>query len=152
MRGSSSRSRQGSRQASSQSKGRPSSRVAFADDVVGSPSHSLRRSGSRAASAESRASSQEQQLQQYQQQQQPKSGEEQMVLRGPGRGGTTESEWDDSRPTTAGTVLSTRTMTPAQQFREKMRAMTPAERIMRRLEWRWEKVRISERSREAHAR
>lgn len=36
-------------------------------------------------------------------------------------------------------VEKERALTPAQQYREKLRSQTPLERQMRRLEWRWEK-------------
>ena len=40
-----------------------------------------------------------------------------------------------SRPSSS----ASRALTPAQQYRETLRAMTPAEHVLRRLAWRWEK-------------
>ena len=37
------------------------------------------------------------------------------------------------------TITSSRALTPAQEYREKLKTLTPHERAMRRLEWRWER-------------
>ncbi|GMH88397.1 hypothetical protein TrVE_jg7377 [Triparma verrucosa] len=108
--------RAASRQGTAGQKSRPASRVAFADETSQPPRPQSTLQTSRSMQALSAPSTPLL----------PPQNDQLVAVQTP-------------TGTRRASITKERALTPAQQYREKLRSQTPLERQMRRLEWRWEK-------------